>query len=114
MTDTSPERSNGYYGPSGEAERIMQYDANKKAYEAYLCAEALSSASVAALFDKVGGSLEDVQSATTLDWSSKGLTGDDCKLIAHLVASGSLAQLEVSSHPTKAFPAHRALVCALC
>ena len=66
------------------------------------------------IFDKVGGSLEDVQSATSLDWSSKRLTDDDCKLIADLVASGSLAQLTVSSHPTKAFPAHRALVCALC
>lgn len=30
MTDTSPDRTTGYYGPSGDAERMMQYDANKK------------------------------------------------------------------------------------
>lgn len=30
MTDTSPDRASGHYGLSGEAERIMQYDANKK------------------------------------------------------------------------------------
>ena len=76
-------------------------------------AEALSPASVAALFDKVGGSLEDVQSATTLNWSFKDLTDDDCKLIAHLIASGSLAQLKVSSRLTDPFPAIPALLGAL-
>ncbi|WPZ35704.1 TM2 domain-containing protein [Thalassobaculum sp. OXR-137] len=30
MTDTSPDHASGRYGHSGEAERMMQYDANKK------------------------------------------------------------------------------------
>ena len=36
------------------------------------------------------------------------------KAFSEACASGSLAQLTVSSHPADPFPARRALVCALC
>ena len=46
-----------------------------------------------AFFKKVGSSLEKVKGATTLDWGSKGLNDDDCKVIAWLVCSGALGGL---------------------
>jgi Ran GTPase-activating protein (RanGAP) involved in mRNA processing and transport len=50
-------------------------------------AEAPTEAQKAAFFAKVGGSLEQVRSATRLDWSRKGLTAGDCKVVAHLIAT---------------------------
>ena len=49
--------------------------------------EAPTEAQTAAFFAKVGVSLEQVRSATRLDWSRKGLTAGDCKVIAHLIAA---------------------------
>ena len=50
-------------------------------------AEAPTEAQKAAFFAKVGASLEQVRSATRLDWSRKGLSAGDCKVIAHLIAA---------------------------
>jgi len=50
-------------------------------------AEAPTEAQKAAFFAKVGASLEQVRSATRLDWSRKGLTAGDCKVVAHLIAA---------------------------
>ena len=50
-------------------------------------AEMPTEAEMASLFAKVGGSLEQVRSATRVDWSGKGLTAGDCKVIAHLIAT---------------------------
>jgi hypothetical protein len=49
--------------------------------------EAPTEAEMAAFFAKVGGLHEQVRSATELDWSDKGLTAVDCKVIAHLIAA---------------------------
>ena len=50
-------------------------------------AEMPTEAEMASLFAKVGGSLEQVRSATRVDWSGKRLTAGDCKVIAHLIAT---------------------------
>ena len=52
-----------------------------------------NDATIAAFFNKVGGLVETVKGKTCLDWSAKGLKDDDCKVIAWLVSSGSLASL---------------------
>ena len=56
--------------------------------------EAPTEAEMAAFSVKVGGSREQVRSATELDWSNKAhywsnkeLTAGDCKVIAHLIAA---------------------------
>jgi len=46
-----------------------------------------TEAEKAALFEKVGASLEQVRPATQLKWSHKGLTDGDCKVIALLIAA---------------------------
>jgi len=54
---------------------------------------AISDAEREAFMKKVGSSYDEVKRATRLNWSSKGLTDSDCRVIAHLVASGALANL---------------------
>ena len=53
-----------------------------------------SNVTLAAFWAKVETSRAEVRSAQQLSWNSKGLTADDCKAIAHLIASGSLAKVE--------------------
>ena len=48
--------------------------------------ETPTEAEMATFFAKVGGSLEQVRSATQLDWPRKRLTAGDCKVMAHLIA----------------------------
>ena len=55
--------------------------------------EAPTEAEMAAFFAKVGGSREQVRSATELGWSNKELTDGDCKVIAHLIAAKFMAVL---------------------
>jgi hypothetical protein len=45
-----------------------------------------TEAEMAAFFAKVGGSLEQVRSASELNWSCRQFTDGDCKIIAHLIA----------------------------
>ena len=48
----------------------------------------------------------------TFDLSYNQIGNDGVSALASACASGSLAQLTVSSHPADPFPAHRALICA--
>ena len=54
----------------------------------------VSTAELNAFLKKVGSSIDMVRGATKLDWSFKLLTGADCKVIAHLAASGAMPNLE--------------------
>ena len=51
--------------------------------------------------------------AKALNYSGLGWGDAEVISLSKIVASGSLAQLTVSSHPTDPFPARRAFVCAL-
>jgi hypothetical protein len=57
--------------------------------------ETPTEAEMATFFAKVGGSLEQVRSATQLDWYAKGLTAGDCKVIAHLMAAKFMPVLTI-------------------
>ena len=48
----------------------------------------------------------------TLDLAENEIGNDGVSALASACASGSLAQLTVSSHPADPFQAHRALICA--
>ena len=56
--------------------------------------EAVSSAEVDAFMRKVNCSLVDVPMESVLNWGGKMIDGSDCKVIAHLAASGALPKLE--------------------
>ena len=64
----------------------------------------VSSTAMDAFFKKIGSSLEQVKSATELRWSTTGLTYSDCKAIAHVIAGGAMAQLQVTWHLTVLIP----------
>ena len=51
--------------------------------------------------------------ATTLNYSSMQWGDAEVAVLSKVLASGSLAQLTVSSHPADPFPASRALVCTV-
>ena len=60
----------------------------------------VSSAEIDALMKRVGASLNQVKAATELDWSYKSINDSDCKVIAWLIASGALDQLQVCWRPS--------------
>jgi len=57
-------------------------------------ASQLQAAGVDAFLAKMGTTLKQVESATTLDWSSQRIDDADCDVISYLIASGALANLE--------------------
>ena len=69
---------------------LQQSTLNVTRAPAPLTVEAPTEAEMAAFFAKVGGSLEQVRCATRLDWSGKGLTAGDGKVIAHLIAANKV------------------------
>jgi len=81
-------------------ERIAAKAAAEKAAKEKAAAEqatsvpSVSNAEIDAFFKKVRTSLEEVKSATSLNWSGESLTDSDCKVIAHIIASGAMAQLQ--------------------
>ena len=60
-------------------------------WKAFLAAQLVK---LEAFLEKVGSSINELEGAVELDWSSKSLTGADCKVIAHLAASGAMPNLE--------------------
>jgi len=57
-------------------------------------ASQLQAAGVDAFLAKMGTTLKQVESATTLDWSSQRIDDADCDVISYLIASGALASLQ--------------------
>jgi len=57
-------------------------------------ASQLQAAGVDAFLAKMGTTLKQVESATTLDWSSQRIDDADCDVISYLIASGAMASLQ--------------------
>jgi len=53
-----------------------------------------TDAAIVAFLNKVGMTWEDVKHEEALRWLGKGINDEDCKTIAHLIASGSLQALQ--------------------
>lgn len=65
----------------------------EKAAAAKASIPSVSSAEIDAFMKKVGSSLNQVKTATELNWSNKSLTASDAKVIAQLVSSGMVPNL---------------------
>ena len=77
--------------PSNESTRLQSGPSSSGQFQAL---EQISKAELEAFLEKVGSSINELEGAVEMDWSSKSLTGADCKVIAHLAASGAMPNLE--------------------
>ena len=71
------------------------FDASQLKAAGFLQVEQPANAEINAFLKKVGTTLEQIKSATNLDWGAKQVNDENCKVISYLIATGAMAQLQV-------------------
>jgi hypothetical protein len=102
VTDATPGPSDAL--PSEADQLAWAMEQSKLLAQKEVSIPLVSSAEVDAFMTKVGSSLDEVKMATELEWDGQSITDANCKVMAHLIASGALDHLTVRWRPAALFP----------